>query len=339
MNHLSTEIGDPATADAAPVDDLVIVRGLTKRFPIRTGLFGGPQRVVHAVENVGFSVRRGEILGLVGESGSGKSTTGRLVLRLLEPTAGSVQFDGQDLLRLSGAQLRAARKHMQIIFQDPYASLNPRMTVGSTLEEPFIVHGMHRKSERRERAAALLERVGLGPEAMRRYPHEFSGGQRQRVGIARALALDPKFIVADEPVSSLDVSIQAQIINLLAELQQERGISMLFIAHDLNMVRHICNRVAVMHLGRIVEMADADALFAEPLHPYTKALLDAIPIPDPTVARRKTVLEGEVPNPIDLPPGCRFYSRCPNRIDDCQREDPELREVRPGRWVACALVS
>ena len=293
--------------------------------------------MVHAVDGINFDIHQGEVLGLVGESGCGKSTTGRLILRLLEPTSGEIFFQEENILTADYRRMRELRREMQIIFQDPYASLNPRMTVAKTLEEPLIIHRMGSRDERQEHVVELLQKVGLEEEAVNRYPHEFSGGQRQRIGVARALALNPKFIVADEPVSSLDVSIQAQIINLLEDIQEEYHLSLLFIAHDLNMVRHISDRVAVMYLGRIVETASADDLYSQPLHPYTEALLAAIPIPDPKTKRRRIILEGDLPSPIDLPQGCRFYSRCPKRIPDCLKEDPPLVEVRPGHWAACIL--
>ncbi len=316
---------------------LLSVRELKKYFPIRRGFFGGSRKQVHAVDGVSFDLHRGEVFGLVGESGCGKSTTGRLILRLLTPTSGEVRFLDENIFKANGRRMRELRREMQIIFQDPYASLNPRMSVGRILEEPLVIHGMGTREERRARVRDLLEKVGMDPDATRRYPHEFSGGQRQRIGIARALALNPKLIIADEPVSSLDVSIQAQVINLLEDIQKEFGLSFIFVAHDLNMVRHISDHVGVMYLGRIVEMATASDLYRNPLHPYTEALLAAVPIANPAAKRRRLLLEGDLPSPIDLPKGCRFYSRCPKRIPDCLREDPPLIELRPHHWAACIL--
>jgi len=305
---------------------------------VNQGWFKHEEKFVHAVDDVSFDLQQGEVLGLVGESGCGKSTTGRLILRLLSLTSGRVLFQGQDIFQMDRKRLRVLRQKMQIIFQDPYASLNPRMTVGEILEEPFIIHRMGTRSERKLRVQQLLTKVGLSSDAVSRYPHEFSGGQRQRIGVARAIALNPQFIVADEPVSSLDVSIQAQIINLLEDLQEEYRLSILFIAHDLNMVRHISDRVAVMYLGRIVEIADSRELFSRPMHPYTEALISAVPVPDPKTKRPRIILEGDLPSPIDLPQGCRFYSRCPKRIPDCQKIDPPLYDVGQGHQAACILV-
>jgi peptide/nickel transport system ATP-binding protein len=312
---------------------LVNVRGLVKHFPVE-----GSDDVVRAVDGVSFAIVRGETLGLVGESGCGKSTVGRCLLRLIEPTAGQVEFAGRDVLSLGKHEMRQLRREMQIVFQDPYASLNPRMTVGDIIGEPLVIHKIGTKTERRERVRSLLQRVGLNPDYTKRYPHEFSGGQRQRIGVARTLALNPQLIVADEPVSALDVSVQAQVVNLLQELQAEFGLTYLFISHGLAVVEHISTRVAVMYLGRIVELASAKDLYVQPLHPYTQALLSAIPIPDPTRTRERIVLQGDVPTPINPPSGCRFRTRCPIAIDECARIDPGLREVAPGHEVACIRV-
>jgi oligopeptide transport system ATP-binding protein len=310
--EINKQAGPPPLAE----DTLVSVRGLVKHFPVE-----GSDDVVRAVDGVSFEIFAGETLGLVGESGCGKSTVGRCLLRLIEPTAGHVLFEGRDILALDKKELREMRREMQIIFQDPYASLNPRMKIGDIVAEPLVIHNQGTKSERRERVASLLRRVGLDPDYMNRYAHEFSGGQRQRIGVARSLALNPKLIVADEPVSALDVSVQAQVVNLLQELQE-----------------HISTRVAVMYLGRIVEIAGAAELYAQPLHPYTQALLSAIPIPDPQQKRKRIILQGDVPTPINPPSGCRFRTRCPIAIEDCAYIDPELREVSPGHEVACIRV-
>jgi oligopeptide/dipeptide ABC transporter ATP-binding protein len=309
------------------------VRALVKHFPVE-----GSEAVVRAVDGVTFEIFKGETLGLVGESGCGKSTAGRCLLRLIEPTSGEIVFDGRDVTAMGRAELRGLRKGMQIIFQDPYASLNPRMKVRDIVGEPLVIHGIGTKETRRERVAELLRKVGLDPDYMNRYPHEFSGGQRQRIGVARALALNPKLIVADEPVSALDVSVQAQVVNLLQDLQEEFGLTYLFISHGLAVVDHISSRVAVMYLGRIVEVASAEELYANPLHPYTKALLSAIPIPDPKHKRERIVLEGDVPTPINPPSGCRFRTRCPWAIEDCAKIDPDLREISHGHTVACIRV-
>jgi oligopeptide transport system ATP-binding protein len=318
---------------------LIEVAGLVKTFPARRGPFTRSAERVRAVDGVGFDIARGETLGLVGESGCGKSTTGRSILRLIEPDAGTIRFAGRDIRALSGEALRALRRDMQIVFQDPFASLDPRLTVGATIGEALVIHGLAKgRRQFEERVASLLETVGLQAEHMRRYPHEFSGGQRQRIGIARALAASPKFIVCDEPVSALDVSVQAQVVNLLVDLQQRFGLTYLFIAHDLSVVEHISTRVAVMYLGRIVELAPATDLYRTPRHPYTEALLSAVPVPDPRIRRRRIMLKGEVPNPTYPPSGCRFHTRCPIRqLPLCAAETPPLKEAAPGHWVACHM--
>ncbi|BAS27355.1 ABC transporter ATP-binding protein [Limnochorda pilosa] len=319
---------------------LLQVRDLVKHFPITRGIIFSKQvGAVKAVDGVSFFIKRGETLGLVGESGCGKSTTGRLVLRLIEPTAGEVTFEGKNVLALGREELRALRREMQIIFQDPYASLNPRMTVGDIIGEPLEIHHLARnRKERDQRVRELLDVVGLSAYHARRYPHEFSGGQRQRIGVARALAVNPKLIVADEPVSALDVSIQSQVINLLQDLQREFGLAYLFIAHDLAVVKHIAHRVAVMYLGKLVELASKKELYDDPRHPYTQALLSAVPIPDPTVKRERVILTGDVPSPSRPPSGCRFHTRCPLAEEICTQVDPPFGEASPGHWVACHLV-
>jgi oligopeptide transport system ATP-binding protein len=325
---------------AAVGDVLLDVRGLVKHFPVGGGLFGGKAGLVRAVDGVSFSIRRGETLGLVGESGCGKTTTGRCILQLERPTSGHVVFEGRDLTTLDEREMRLVRRRLQVIFQDPYSSLNPRMTVAQIIGEPLAVHGLlPTAAARATRVRDLLGRVGLLPQHGRRYPHELSGGQRQRVGIARALAVEPSLIVCDEPVSALDVSIQAQIINLLEDLQAEFGLTYLFIAHDLAVVRHISDRVAVMYLGKIAEITDRKELYDSPRHPYTQALLAAVPIPDPALEaqRARTVLAGEVPSPLNPPSGCVFHPRCPIAIDRCRGEVPALREITPGHWAACLL--
>jgi oligopeptide/dipeptide ABC transporter ATP-binding protein len=327
-----------AGAAANPgAEPLLSVRGLTKHFPIRKGIIRRITGAVRAVDGVSLDVARGETLAVVGESGCGKTTAGRSILRLIEPTSGTVRFDGVDVLALGRDDLRALRRKMQIIFQDPFSSLNPRMTVGAIVREGLTIHKLAEGAAADARVRQLLQEVGLRPEYASRYPHEFSGGQRQRVGIARALSVEPRFIVCDEPVSALDVSVQAQVINLLQDLQRDRGLTYLFIAHDLSVVEHIADRVAVMYLGKIVELASADDLYREPLMPYTQALLSAVPIPDPTTKRERIVLRGDVPSPANPPPGCVFHPRChhPQRDEACTRIVPPLEAKAPGHWVAC----
>ena len=314
---------------------LLRVRDLTKHFPIRKGLLSRTVGMVKALDGISFDVHEGEVLGLVGESGCGKTTAGRSILQLVPPTSGSVQFDGQELVGLSRRALRPLRRQMQIVFQDPYSSLNPRLTVGSLLREALTTHGLASGRAADDTVETLLTTVGLAPQHASRYPHEFSGGQRQRIGIARALAVNPRLIVADEPVSALDVSIQAQVVNLLRDLQQERRLTYIFVAHDLAVVRHISDRVAVMYLGRIVELAGSDALYARPLHPYTVSLLSAIPVADPTRVRSRVMLGGDVPSPAQPPSGCHFHPRCYMARPECRHKVPLLREVAPGRWSAC----
>ena len=337
---MTTEQATESTA-AQESDVLLRVSNLKMYFPVTSGIiFQKKIADVKAVDDLSFFVRSGETLGLVGESGCGKSTTGRAILQLYRPTAGEVIFDGVDLTKLKGRTLRAFRRRMQMIFQDPYSSLNPRMNVGTIVAEPMAIHGLYKGAERRERVQALLESVGLNPYFSKRYPHEFSGGQRQRIGIARALAVEPDFMVLDEPVSALDVSVQAQIINLMEDLQKEFKLTYLFIAHDLAVVRHISDRVAVMYLGKIMELADSNELYENPLHPYTKALLSAVPITDPEIerSRERILLVGDVPSPVNPPPGCVFNTRCPIAIDECHERIPEWREIVPDHWVACHRV-
>ena len=316
-------------------DYLVEVNNLVKYFPVRAGLLQRVVAQVKAVDKLSFKVKKGETLGLVGESGCGKTTVGRSMLRLVEPTSGEVRFDGKDMLKLKGKELKTIRRDMQIIFQDPFASLDPRLPIGESVMEGLRIHRIGNSQERFELMLDTLKKVGLEDYHARRYPHEFSGGQRQRIGIARALALRPKFIICDEPVSALDVSIQSQVLNILKDLQQEFGLTYLFIAHNLSVVEHISDRVAVMYLGKMVELTDRDELFTNPLHPYTKALMSAIPIPDPHLKRERIILTGDVPSPLNPPSGCRFHPRCPIAKDNCSVDDPEFRELKPGHFVAC----
>src|SRR5438552_7163762 len=339
LPHARDERSAPQETPKVPLgagEPLLIVRDLRKYFPVKRGVLATVVAEVKAVDGVTFGISPGETLGLVGESGSGKTTVGRCILRLIEPTSGSIQFQGTDVLGLGPGNMRRMRRDMQIVFQDPYASLNPRMTVGTIVSEPLIIHGGMSTSERAERVAELLEKVGLDPNYRKRYPHEFSGGQRQRIGVARALATNPKFLVLDEPVSALDVSVQAQVINLLQDLQDELGLTYLFIAHDLSVVEHISNRVAVMYLGKIMELADRRSLYAMPLHPYTKALLSAVPVPDPTTHKQRILLKGDIPTPLNPPSGCVFHTRCPiARFPICSEQVPALIEHRPGQFAAC----
>jgi len=322
-------------------DVILSVKNLKMYFPIRRGVFQRHVGDVKAVDDVSFDVYRGETLGLVGESGCGKTSAGRAIIRIYDPTAGVVSFNDQNLAEVKGPALRKMRRSMQMIFQDPYASLNPRMSVRAIVGEPLQVHQVVTKNDRDERVAELLQLVGLNPAMMNRYPHEFSGGQRQRIGLARSMALNPELIICDEPISALDVSIQAQVVNLLEELQQRLGLTYIFIAHDLSMVHHISNRVAVMYLGKIVELTDRDSLYANPLHPYTQALLSAVPVPDPFIeeTRERILLEGDLPSPANPPKGCNFNTRCPRAIDTCFEVDPEYVEITPGHFAACHLVT
>ncbi|RLD14781.1 MAG: peptide ABC transporter substrate-binding protein [Caldiserica bacterium] len=320
-------------------EPLVKVKDLKKHFPIRGGVFGGIVAWVKAVDDISFDIYKGETLGLVGESGSGKTTAGKTILQLYKPTAGEVYFEGRLINNIKGEDLRKLRRNMQIIFQDPYGSLNPRMPISEIIGEPLLVHGLVKsKKEMLNRVVEVMELVGLRPEYLNRYPHEFSGGQRQRIGIARAIVLNPKFVVCDEPVSALDVSIQSQVINLLNDLQEKLKLTYLFIAHDLAVIRHMCDRVVVMYLGNVMEIAENQELFENPLHPYTQALLSAVPVPDPEVKKERIILKGDIPSPINPPSGCVFHTRCPIAMPICKEVKPELREVKPGHFVACHAV-
>jgi len=337
--HDPSEESEPQTTPKVPMgkgEPLLVVRDLRKYFPVKRGVLARVVAQVKAVDGISFGLSRGETLGLVGESGSGKTTVGRCILRLIEPTSGSVEFEGTDVLGLDSGDMRRMRRHMQIVFQDPYASLNPRMTVGAIVGEPLIIHGEMSSADRDAKVAELLEKVGLSADYRKRYPHQFSGGQRQRIGVARALATNPKFLVLDEPVSALDVSVQAQVVNLLQDLQDELGLTYLFIAHDLSVVEHISTRVAVMYLGKVMELADRTSLYEDPLHPYTKALLSAVPVPDPTVKKTRILLQGDIPTPLNPPSGCVFHTRCPiAQFPICKTEVPPLVEHKPGQFAAC----
>ena len=344
MSRVEAEIGTAGAADVggAGGDEILRVEGLVKHFPIKAGLLRRTVGQVQAVDGVDLSVRQGETVGIVGESGCGKSTLGRSIIKLLEPTAGKIIFEGQDITRFKRRQMRAVRRDVQIVFQDPYASLNPRMTVREIVGEPLRIHGLYRRrGEGRRRVEELLRTVGLSPEHANRFPHEFSGGQRQRIGVARALALDPDLIVADEPISALDVSIQAQIMNLIERLQAEKNLTYLFISHDLRAVRHLSDRVAVMYLGKIVELADGKEIYREPLMPYTIALISAVPVPDPEIeaTRERIILKGDVPSPINPPTGCHFHTRCPFAIAECKQIVPALAEIKPRHYAACIRIS